>query len=344
MTRQFQPALASGTRPADEHRHPAAVARVTAIAGAILVRHGVDVRTARRAGGWSNMIWLAGGLAIRVAVAPGTEDLLREARLVALLPPAVGYPQVVDSGVAEGHAWVLVWEAPGTSLAAAWAGLGWDERARAMLELWEKAEAVHAVGGAEVGRHARPESPFYAGSRPAADAQIRQLEERTVLAPAQSAVLRATLDRFWGALPAGRPVLNHGDLGTANALWYRGHVSCLLDFEFAVLAPVELDANELLGAVYGPRERSDPLPDPDGTGRRLLQDAVTRAVLPALREPGAADRLLGYAALLQLWSMHHDLAHWDGRDDFTTWQPCRALTALAAGDGGYLAPVLSRLP
>ncbi|MBI3970061.1 MAG: aminoglycoside phosphotransferase family protein [Chloroflexi bacterium] len=344
MTRQLEPALGPGTNPADEHRDPAVVARVTATAGEILARHGVDIRTARRAGGWSNLTWLAGGLAIRVAAAPGSGDLLREAQLAALLPPEVGYPRIVDSGVAAGHEWMLAEEAPGTNLGRAWPDRGWDERARALVELWEKAEAVHTVDRAEAERHARPDSPFYAGSRPAADTQVRQLEARSVLAPAQSAVLRATLDRFWKTLSTGRPVLNHGDLCIENALWHRGHVSCLLDFEFAVIAPVELDANEMLREVYAPREEPDHLPDPDGSGRRRLQAAVTRAVLPALREPGAADRLLGYAVLLQLWSMNGWLAHWDGWEDFTTWQPYRALTALAAGDSGYLASVLSRLP
>jgi scyllo-inosamine 4-kinase len=129
-----------------------------------------------------------------------------------------------------------------------------------------------------------------------------------------------------------------------NALWHEGHVSCLLDFEFAVIAPVELDANEVMGAVYGPQGRPDPSPDPDGTGRRRLQEAATRAVVPALREPGAADRLLGYHILLQMWLTENELKHWDEREDLTAWQPYRALIALAAGDGGYLAPVLSLLP
>jgi hypothetical protein len=66
----------------------------------------------------------------------------------------------------------------------------------------------------------------------------------------------------------------------------------------------------------------------------LPTGAVTRAVLPALQGPGAAGRLLGYAVLLHLWSMPNELAHWHGRGDITTWQPSRALTALAAGDGG----------
>ena len=317
---------------------------VTAIAGTILLRHGVDVRMARRAHGWSNMTWLAGGLVVRVAPAAGDEALLREARLAMLLPPEVGYPLVVESGVAEGHAWVLSREVPGVNLSEAWPSLGWPERARAMVELWEKAEVVHAVVGPEAGRDVRPRSPFYAEAPADADAQIRRIVERGALSGAGATVLRTALDRFWTALPEGRPVLNHGDLATLNALWHESHVSCLLDFEFAVIAPVELDANEVMGKVYGPRGRSDLLPDPDGAGRRLLQEGAIRAVVPALRERGASDRLLGYHILLQMWLTESQFRTWDGREDFTTWQPYRMLNSLAAGDGGHLRPVLALLP
>jgi scyllo-inosamine 4-kinase len=289
------------------------------------------------------MTWIAGGLVVRVA-APGDGDLLREARLATFLPLKVGYPPVVECGVTEGHAWVLSREVPGVNLSEAWPALGWEERARAMVELWEKAEAVHTVCGADVGRHVRPRSPFYAETPADADAQVQRLVERGALPGAGATALRAALDRFWEALPAGRPVLNHGDLATLNALWYEGHVSCLLDFEFAVVAPIELDANEVMGKVYGPHERPDPLPDPDGAGRRLLQEAATQVLIPALRERGAADRLLGYHILLQMWLTENEFRTWDGREDFTGWEPYRALSSLAAGDGGHLRPVLALLP
>jgi scyllo-inosamine 4-kinase len=157
-------------------------------------------------------------------------------------------------------------------------------------------------------------------------------------------VVRSVLERFWRALGAGRPVLNHGDLARQNALWHDGHVPCLLDFEFAVIAPVELDANEVLRSVHGPVDDSDQLPDPDGTGRRLLQVSVVQAVVPSLCLAGAADRLLGYAVLLEMYDVEYELKHWDGREDFGTWWPYRRLASLAAGDGGYLGRVLALLP
>lgn len=329
--------------PADRQRDPAVVAHVTALATQVLTRYGADVTAARRAVGWSNFTWLAGGLAVQIEAAVGGGDLLRTARLAALLPPTVGYPRIVASGVLEGHEWVLTEEAPGVNLGVAWPGLNWDDRTRALGALWSKVKAVHQVSAVAAAAHVRPQSPFYAPTLAAAVAQLRQLEGRRVLRPEQSAGLLAILDRFWAALPGGAVRLNHGDLTTENALWHQGRVSALLDFEFAVLAPVELDANELLGLAYAPPEVEDPLPDPTGAGLRRLQEAAFRAGLPVLERPGARERLLGYAVLLQVWAMHKWLVHWDGRQDYTAWRPYQMLTALAAGDGGHLAPVLALL-
>jgi hypothetical protein len=86
--------------------------------------------------------------------------------------------------------------------------------------------------------------------------------------------------------------------------------------------------------------RRDP-GDPTGAAQRRLVEAVARSVRPAVSEPGSRARLRGYAVLYQLWSMLGWLKHWDPGEDYTTWLPFRRLTALAAGDGAYLAPLLA---
>jgi hypothetical protein len=57
----------------------------------------------------------------------------------------------------------------------------------------------------------------------------------------------------------------------------------------------------------------------------------------------AIDRLHGYAGLLQVWAMHNWLTNWDGRQDQNAWRPYQMLTALAASNGGYLAPDLAQV-
>lgn len=333
------PRVPLGLNPADEHREPAALARVATIAAHVLRRHGVDPGTARRAGGASTLTWLAGGLAVRVAAEPGPGDLLREARLAARLPRAVGYPRVIHAGVEDGHEWLLTAEVRGANLGEAWPALRWEERERALPELWELAGAVHTLQ--DPGADARSHSPFYAPTPEAAEAQVAALEHRRVLAAARCASLRAALGAFWTALPAGHAVLCHGDVTMGNAIWRDGHVVCLLDFEFAVTAPAELDAHSLLRGVDAQADEPDSVADPGGAGRRRLQETLARAVLPALRAPGASARLRGYAVLFQLWSMLGWLRRRDEGEDFTAWRPFRLLTALADEDGAYLAPVLA---
>lgn len=114
-------------------------------AAAIFTRHGVDFSTARRASGWTNATWLAGGLALRVSVRPGDGNLLREARLGALLPPEAGYPVPIETGEVDGLQWALAPLAPGRCLGEAWDELGWNERISALEQLWQRVRAVHSV-------------------------------------------------------------------------------------------------------------------------------------------------------------------------------------------------------
>jgi Ser/Thr protein kinase RdoA (MazF antagonist) len=171
---------------------------------------------------------------------------------------------------------------------------------------------------------------------------VAALEDRHVLTPAQCGAVRAALEAFWAALPAGRRELCHGDVGVGNALWRGGRVVWLLDFEFAVTAPVELDAHSLLqglDALDDDLETPDPQPDPTGAAGRRLTEALAQAVRPAPAAPGAPALLRGYAVLFQLWSMLGWLKHWEPGEDHTTWRPFRLLTALAGGDDAYLAPL-----
>ena len=48
------------------------------------------------------------------------------------------------------------------------------------------------------------------------------------------------------AAPLVEQSVNHGDLALMNALWDSGEVIALLDFEFAVLGPVEIDLCRLV--------------------------------------------------------------------------------------------------
>ena len=176
-----------------------------------------------------------------------------------------------------------------------------------------------------------------------ARASLNRLIGHGVLASNQAGVLEQLLDRFWKALPSAARVLNHGDWTFENAIWHEGRVVALLDFEFAVIAPVELDLNELVKCAFAPSEWNDPLPDPDGAGLKRMRAAVTDLAIPLLSHPGGKDLLTGYAILLELWLLEDWLAHPEGEGPLEGWQPYRMLVSLAGGGGGYLAPLLTQL-
>ena len=116
-----------------------------AIAAAVFASHGVDFATVRRAGGWTNAVWLADTSVLRLCTTRETERLQREAQLAALFPPGVGYPAILDTGTTGGHAWMLAARLPGRCLGDVWESLSWDERVTALQDLWERAQAVHSV-------------------------------------------------------------------------------------------------------------------------------------------------------------------------------------------------------
>ncbi len=328
--------------PSDQYRDRETNERLKSIAASIFTSYSVDFNTARRAGGWTNATWLAGGLVLRLSTQPGNDKIRREARLAALLPPEAGYPSIVATGETGGYEWSLSRDIPGICLGEVWPGLGWADRTSTLCQLWQKAQAVHTLDSAAVSTIARRRAWFNSNDAAEAEASATRLVEQKIITARQAEVLGAALDRFWYALPAAACVLNHGDLTLDNAIWRDGLVVSLLDFEYAVVAPAELDLNTFLKHAFAPTEIIDPLPDPGSEGVRAMRQAVAALAAPVIAHPGGPDLLLGYAILLELWQLQNWLAHPDGEGPLERWDPYLRLLSLADGQGGYLAPVLAR--
>lgn len=242
----------------------------------------------------------------------------------------VGYPPVVDAGVRDGHEWVLTRRVPGENLEEVWPKLDAAARSRAVEQLWQRARHVHRVDVAAAAPHARARSPFF----PETPAQAAEALERLVsaggLTPAEAEGLGRTLDRFWAALPQAPVALNHGDLCTPNTLWHDGEVVALLDFEFAVVAPVAIDLNEIVKLAFGPGDQAERAP---------LQAAVRRVAASALDVAGGPDVLVGYSVMLEMWVLENELTA-DDPDESDRADAAAMLAAFAEGDGGYFAPLL----
>jgi scyllo-inosamine 4-kinase len=71
--------------PSEKRQDRQVLARLNKIAAGIFARNGVDFTLAKRTGGWTNVTWLAGGLALRLSARQGDDRIRREARLAALL-------------------------------------------------------------------------------------------------------------------------------------------------------------------------------------------------------------------------------------------------------------------
>ena len=117
-----------------------------------------------------------------------------------------------------------------------------------------------------------------------------------------------------------------------NALW-DGDVVALLDFEFAMLGPAEIDLCRLVW---------DGLVSEDGT--TIDPEATAAAFDIAARQvdPVHGRALLHGAAVLdQLRDLDIWLARGRTEERFEDWRPYRLLTGLLDSQGGYLAPLLS---
>jgi aminoglycoside phosphotransferase (APT) family kinase protein len=315
----------------DQHRDPTEAAIVWSLAAQVVAQHGGDLRGMRRALGISNATWVGGGLAVRIANTSVVDGMAAEVALVRALPPEVGHPKILGAGTIEGHDWIVTEEVRGQNLHEAWPTLTPEERRRAIRQLWARVRVVHDATPSLrllVGSHAG----FIPATANDATAAADRVSAALGLPDVQRSRFHEIIGDYYRAAPVVEQVVNHGDLALMNALW-DGEVVALLDFEFAVLGPVEIDLCRLVCEALVSED-----------GQRSDNDAGADAFAIAARERDPVHGralLLGAAVLDQL----RDLEIWLGRDRtedrFEDWRPDRLLTGLLETDGGYLEPALT---
>jgi aminoglycoside phosphotransferase (APT) family kinase protein len=315
----------------DQHRDPTEAAVVWSLAAQVVAQHGGDLRGMRRALGISNATWVGGGLAVRIANFSVVDGMAAEVALVRALPPEVGHPKILGVGTIEGHDWIVTEEVRGQNLHGAWPTLTSEERRRAIRQLWARVRVVHDATPSLrllVGSHAG----FIPATANDATAAADRVSAALGLPDVQRSRFHEIIGDYYRAAPVVEQVVNHGDLALMNALW-DGEVVALLDFEFAVLGPVEIDLCRLVCEALVSED-----------GQRSDNDAGADAVAIAARERDPVHGralLLGAAVLDQL----RDLEIWLGRDRtedrLEDWRPDRLLTGLLETDGGYLEPALT---
>ncbi|WP_460455295.1 phosphotransferase family protein [Arthrobacter monumenti] len=278
----------------------------------------------RRANGYSNATWVGNDIAVRIAHTP--VDMARQAALVRALPREVGHPEILGEGTTEGHGWIVSAEVRGQNLHEAWPTLTPAERESAVRQLWVRAQIVHDASPS-LKTLVAPHGGFVPATLDAATAAASRAEVRLGLSSAQRSRLHGVIEGYFRTAPLVEQIVNHGDLALMNALW-DGEVVALLDFEFAVLGPVEIDLCRL---VYEARVSEE--------GHCVDSEAGNAAVEIAARhmDPIHGRALIHGAAILD---QLRDLDIWLALDSVEDWRPDRLLADLLDVDGGYLAPLL----
>ncbi len=289
------------------------------LAPGILAQFGGDFASAVRAGGWTNCVWIAGDLVLRISPDAGGDRIRREAALGMRLPASVGYPKVLGTGVLDGHEWSVSRRVPGVNLGEAWPNLSWEKRSQAMRALWAITQEIHA---ADVESLVLPRRTWYSDLQAeGAYADLDSLFERGMLDRDLADALNGILDGFFDALGRAQACLCHGDLTMENMMWHGGTIVAVFDFEHAAFLPAQADVYSFLRHAFGP--------DSEAAPPWFLED-VARLARGRVRNADEAQLLLGFAALISI--RHMDI--WDGDE------PRQCLISLANGRGGFLGPVV----
>jgi scyllo-inosamine 4-kinase len=322
------PEPSAGTHPLDQYRDPSDAALVRGLAAEVAARYGGELARMRRANGYSNATWVGGGIAVRIAHTP--VGMAREVALVRALPREVGHPEILGAGTTEGHGWIVTKEVAGQNLHQAWPRLTPAEQRQAVRQLWARTQIVHDASPS-LNTHVASHGGFIPATLNDATASARRADAVLGLSSAQQSRLHEIIEGYFHAAPVARQTVNHGDLALMNTLW-DGEVVALLDFEFAVLGPAEIDLCRLVCEARVSEE-----------GQRVDAEAGAAAVEIAARhmDPTHGRALIHGAAVLdQLRDLDIWLAHDNPEERVEDWRPCRLLTDLLDAEGGYLAPLL----
>lgn len=198
----------------------------------------------------SNEVWLTPEYAVRVN-RHLNQRLRREAILGPLLPPEVGYPEVVAYGGQLGADWLVQRRVQGNILSRCWPGMPVTERRAAITQLAQVLRTLHRfVVPPDLPPPSNIPQLVGTGGIRAVDPILAALDKVAVLPHVDQffvADLRSlVLDHAAVLEPFGALTLIHGDLHFENILWDGVRITALLDFEYARAAPPDLDLDVLL--------------------------------------------------------------------------------------------------
>jgi aminoglycoside phosphotransferase (APT) family kinase protein len=177
--------------------------------------------------------------------------LRKEIEVSRLLPPTVGYPEIITYGGSEGDDFLVTARPEGQVLAHVWPTLAPVQQAGAIEGLAEIMRAVHSVRlPLEVAPISDPpflESVTRVSPTEKVVAALQLVERHAHVDAGMIDEIRHLVRDLTLALePFDAPTMIHGDLHFENVLWDGTRVTGLLDYKWARTAPADLELDVLL--------------------------------------------------------------------------------------------------
>jgi len=306
------------------------------IASEIFQQHGLKFEAAERAGGWTNAVWFNGDFVLRLSLSKGCDRIRREVELAGVLPQSIGYPIIVETGVTHGFEWSFSERIPGKNLSDVWSNLSWQEKVRAVKQIFSMVEAIHSVDVSKVEHLSLRRAWYNSFNKDASMADIERYVAQKIFSVQQGSALREILVNFYHHLNNTVPVLNHGDITMDNILWHEGNVVSLMDFEHSSISPPQLDLQSIINLALIPYD-VEPVTENMPEVKEYAEEMIN-LFKPMLAQKSDKDLLLGYAVLfrqkfLEFWleQPKGELQHVDAY---------QKLLFLCDGKGGYLFELL----
>ena len=221
---------------------------MTDLIRAICQKEGIDCRSVEvLTGGQVNQVYRVNeALIVRV----GARDdafarLEHETDLLRRFAGKIPVPEVLSFGQHEGHVYQIQRALAGQKLYLLWKNLRPEAQEAIAADLAGALQVLHSESAPQFGL-ARPDAPCFDAWADFLTAKFQQtLEELRELniAMAPGFVEQATeyFESHKHVLAGGIPALLHGDLTLVNLLADGGRLSALLDFEYAVYAPIDYE-------------------------------------------------------------------------------------------------------
>jgi aminoglycoside phosphotransferase len=284
----------------------------------ILARFDTSIARASRVPfAWSNEVWLAEEVVVRVAKL-GRIALSREVTLAPHLPAGVGYPTVLGFGIIDGHEWMASARLPGSNLHETWPGLEPAVRKDVLEDLWSRLQLLHTTDITAAGWAGCTSTRYYDLDPTQAHTGLAELVERGTLDATIGNRLAALLSEAFEAMPLVPLAVNHTDAGPGNAVLTPTGKAIPIDLESACVAPADLDLENLFRYQYFMADQA--------TSNHLAMLAAD-----LLDRPGAAARMRGYAILRDLWALRRWFRQTADTTDLSTCAPLHRLHSHTSG-------------